>query len=293
MRILVIGGSGVIGFETVKKLRKLGHDVFFTYYKNKTPIPNGSYVDIRNKNNLSDTFQKIMPDIVIHTTAITNVDLCETDKELATQINVLGTSNIVNECIKNKSKLVYISTSFVFDGTKSNYSEEDPTSPTTFYGITKEQGETLVKNSGLPFLILRTDLPYAKKEKWQHTNSVCRAIDTIESGETLNEIIDWYNKPTFIPNFVDIMIELIKNKEEGIFHIVGPDFINRYDFSILVTEIFKLDKNKINAIKSKKLKLAAKRVNVNLNINKVKEKTKMNILGITEGLIEMKNSLDA
>jgi len=290
MRILVIGGSGVIGFETIKKLRKLGHDVFFTYYKNKTPISNGFSIDIRDANKLTNIFQKIIPDVVIHTTAITNVDLCETNKELAIQVNVEGTSNIINECLKNKSKLVYISTSFVFDGTKPNYSEEDTTSPTTFYGITKEKGEKLVKNSGLSFLILRTDLPYGVREKWQHTNSVCRTIDTIESGKILNEIIDWYNKPTFVPNFVSVMIELIKNKEEGIFHIVGPDFIHRYDFSIIVSEVFKLDKNKINSIKSNKLQLAAKRVNVNLNTNKIKEKTKIKILGVKDGLIKMKNS---
>ena len=125
MRILVIGGSGVIGFETIKKLRKLGHDVFFTYYKNKTPISNGFSIDIRDANKLTNIFQKIIPDVVIHTTAITNVDLCETNNELADSINVHGTKNIIEGCKIIGSKIIYISTSFVFDGKKQQYFEND------------------------------------------------------------------------------------------------------------------------------------------------------------------------
>jgi len=289
MKILVVGGSGVIGFEAVKKLKKLGHDVFYTYYQNKIPISNGFLLDVRNKNAIIELFEKIIPDIVIHTTAITNVDLCETNQKLATEVNITGTFNIVNACIKNKCKLVYISTSFVFDGSKNKYSEEDITNPTTFYGNTKDKGEKIVKKSDLPFLILRTDLPYGIKEKWHHTNSVSRAISTIKSGEILNEISDWYNKPTYVPNFVDIMIDLLIKQEVGIFHVVGSDFLNRCDFSKTVANIFQLSEDKIKPINSKKLKLPAKRVNVNLEIKKIQKKTNIKILGIKEGLMEMRN----
>ena len=241
MRILVIGGSGVIGFETIKKLRKLGHDVFFTYYKNKTPISNGFSIDIRDANKLTNIFQKIIPDVVIHTTAITNVDLCETNKELATQVNVEGTSNIINECLKNKSKLVYISTSFVFDGTKPNYSEEDATSPTTFYGITKEKGEKLVKNSGLSFLILRTDLPYGVREKWQHTNSVCRTIDTIESGKIFRNFL---NDKDLDCIKVDILTSLIYLNMSPMHHEPFDHFV--YNFGKLSLYKILLESGKIH-----------------------------------------------
>ena len=291
MRFLVIGGSGVIGFQTIKKLKEEGHEVFFTYFKNKIQFDNGFEVDIRKKDSLSEIFQKTKPEIVIHTTSITDVDLCERDNKLATDVNVLGTSNVIKECEELKSKLVYISTAFVFDGTKSKYSEEDPTSPATFYGITKEKSEQLVKNSSLSFLILRTDLPYCFRNEWQHTNSVIRVLETIRSGKTLKEITDWYNKPTFVPNFVDAMIKLLNISEEGIFHITGADFINRYDFSLKVAEIFELEKEKIEPIESKILRLSAQRVNVDLEIKKIEEKTKIKMLGIEEGLIQMKNSL--
>lgn len=290
MKILVIGGSGVIGFEAIRKFSELGHDVFFTYNQNKIFLPNGICVDIRDKNLTLKLIKKIKPDIVVHTTAITNVDLCETDKELAKSVNVTGTSNIIEGCKLVNSKLVYISTSFVFDGIKSKYHEDDPTSPATFYGITKERGEKLVSTSGLQFLILRTDQPYCWKESWQHTNSVSRVLETIKSGKVLNEIVDWYNRPTYVPNFVTLMSELIRNNESGIFHVVGSDFINRYEFSLKVAEIFNLNKDLIKPITSETLHLPAKRVNVNLENDKLTQKTGVEMLGVKEGLIEMLKS---
>lgn len=290
MKILVIGGSGVIGYETIQKFVELGHDVFFTYYQNKIFLPNGFCIDIRNKDLTLKLIKKIKPDIVIHTTAITNVDLCETNKELAKSVNVTGTSNIIEGCKLVNSKLVYISTSFVFDGTKPKYYENDPTSPKTYYGITKEIGEKFVSTSGLEFLILRTDQPYCWKENWQHPNSVSRVLETIESGKTLNEIIDWYNRPTYVPNFVTLMSELIKNNERGIFHVVGSNFINRYEFSLKVIEIFNLNKDLIKPITSETLQLPAKRVNVNLENDKLTQKIGVKVLGIKEGLTEMLKS---
>lgn len=290
MKILVIGGSGVIGFEALRKFSELGHDVFFTYNQNKISVPNGFCVDIRDKNLTLKLIKKIKPDIVVHTTAITNVDLCESNKELAKSVNVIGTSNIIEGCKLVNSKLVYISTSFVFDGTKLKYYEDDPTSPATFYGITKENGEKLISTSDLQFLILRTDQPYCWKEKWQHPNSVSRVLETIKSGKVLNEIIDWYNRPTYVPNFISSMSELIRNNEIGIFHVVGSDFINRYEFSLKVAEIFNLNKDLIKPIRSETLHLPARRVNVNLENDKLTQKTGVKMLGVKEGLIEMLKS---
>ena len=293
MKVLVIGGSGVIGFQILQKFSKVGYDVYCTYNKNKFSYSNAYYADIRDKNSISNLIKKVNPDIVIHTTSITNVDLCETDNKQAKLVNVEGTSNIIEGCKSINCKLVYVSTSFVFNGNKSKYFENDPTSPSTFYGITKNEGENLVKNSGLEFLILRTDHPYYWKQSWQHTNSVLRAIDIIKSGNVLNEIVDWYNKPTYVPDFVSSLLELLKINETGIYHVVGSDFIDRYNFSLKVAEIFGLRKDLIKPIYSETLKLPAKRVNVNLDNKKLIKKIGMNMMGIEDRLkamLESKNN---
>ena len=148
MKILVIGGSGVIGFKLVEYFNKTQKNVEFTYQTNKPKFSKGHCLDITQKKPTIELIAKVNPDIIIHTVALTNVDLCETDKELANLINVKGTENILEGCKITNSKIVYISTSFVFNGEKKEYFEDDITSPATYYGITKLKAEQLVVKSG-------------------------------------------------------------------------------------------------------------------------------------------------
>ncbi len=286
MKYLIIGGSGVIGHKIVQHILKKDDIVEFTFMNNKQSVKNGYQLDIQDKIKTKNLIKKISPDIVINCSAITNIDLCETQKELAESINVLGTENIIEGCKEVNSKLIYISTSFVFDG-KNKYSENDKTLPSTFYGDTKLRGEKIVKESDLPFLILRTDQPYCWKKKWQHTNSVIRVIDSLNKNKIFLEVSDWYNVPTYVPDFVNATMKLIELKKEGIFHVCGSDFLNRYEWATLTAQIFQLDSNLIKPINSSSLNLSAKRVNGNLSNEKLFRETGIRMLGVKEGLIEM------
>jgi len=292
MKILVIGGSSTIGSKIVRKFAENKNDVIYTYYENKLNVGIGHRLDIRKKDETIDLISKVNADVVIHTAALTNVDLCETDKKLADSINVRGTENAITGCQKINSKIVYISTSFVFNGEKNEYFEEDEPSPTTYYGLTKLKGEELVKNSKLPFLILRTDQPYDWKEKWQHTNSVIRVLDNLRSDRIHNEVVDWYNTPTYIPDFVQATWKLLQDNKMGIYHLTGPEFINRYDWSLRIADIFRLNKDLIKPITSDSLNLPVKRVNVNLNNMKIIESTGIQMSGIKDGLLEMYKNKD-
>jgi len=288
LKSLITGGSGMIGYKVLDFFLNNNKDVEFTFFKNNVPLKNGHYLDITKKEDTIKLITKINPDFIIHTAALANVDLCETNHILADSINVKGTENIIEACKITKSMIVYVSTSFVFDGKQKQYFEEDAPSPETYYGLTKNKAENIVKNSGLDYLILRTDQPYCWVEKWQRTNSVIRAVQTLSSSKILRDITDWYNNPTYVPNFVDATIKLIDNKETGIFHLVGSDFINRFNWSCMVADIFGLDKNMIKPITSDTLNLPAKRGNVNLNNQKIFKKTAIRMMGIKEGLKNMK-----
>lgn len=290
MKILVIGGSGIIGSKIIRKFVESKNDVIYTYYENKLNVGIGHRLDIRKKDETIDFISKVNADLVIHTAALTNVDLCETDKKLADSINVKGTENVITGCQKTNSKIVYISTSFVFNGEKNKYFEEDEPSSTTYYGLTKLKGEEIVKSSKLSFLILRTDQPYDWKEKWQRNNSVLRVLQTLQEGKTLNEIIDWYNVPTYIPNFVNALENLINFNLLGIYHVCGSNFVNRYEWALVTAKVFGLNENMIKSISSETLNFPAKRVNVNLSNEKLFQKTKIKMMGIEEGLKSMKNS---
>ena len=287
MKIFIVGGSGVIGSYFVKSFAKENSDITYTYYKNKVSYTKGINLDVQDRDDTLKTLKKFQPDLIIIANALTGVDFCEANPSLAESINVKGTKNIVDGCKSVNSKLVFISTSAVFNGTKSEYSENDKPNPTGIYGLTKFQGEKIIQASNLPFLILRTDQPYCWKEKWQHTNSVIRVIENLEKNQQFKEVVDWYNTPTYVPDFVNATKELIQKDLEGIFHLVGSDFISRYDWSQKVADIFHLKKNLIKPIDSSELKLAVERNNIKLNNNKLLQNTGYKMAGVEEGLRKM------
>jgi dTDP-4-dehydrorhamnose reductase len=291
MKIFIVGGSGVIGSYFVKSFAKENSDITYTYYKNKVSYTKGINLDVQDRDDTLKTLKKFQPDLIIIANALTGIDFCEANPSLAESINVKGTKNIVDGCKSVNSKLVFISTSAVFNGTKSEYSENDKPNPTGIYGLTKFQGEKIIQESNLPFLILRTDQPYCWKEKWQHTNSVIRVIENLEKNQQFKEVVDWYNTPTYVPDFVNATKELIQKDLEGIFHLVGSDFISRYDWSQKVADIFHLKKNLIKPIDSSELKLPVERNNVKLNNNKLFQKIGYRMLGVDDGLQRM--SLDS
>jgi len=292
LKILIIGGSSVLGFRMLKLLMGKKVNVEYTYYTNNINIVNGHYLDIRNKDDVSKLIRKIQPTVVFHASALTSIDKCELDHNLADSINVQGVSNLISACKETNSKLVYVSTSFVFNGDKSQYFEIDNINPATYYGITKGKAENLIKKSGLNYLILRTDALYDWTECWQRENSVTRAINTIKAGKTLREVTDWYNTPTYTSDFVLVALHLIEKNKDGIYHLSGSEYINRYDWSLQVAKIFGLEKN-IEPVNSTELNLPAKRVNINLKNEKLFQELGIKMKNIKDGLqymLDNKNS---
>ena len=116
-----------------------------------------------------------------------------------------------------------------------------------------------------------------------------RVINTLKVKQNHKEILDWYNTPTYVPNFVEVTKKLILNKKSGIFHLVGSDYINRFDWSIKICKYFNLNSKLIIPIKSQELNLSAKRVNVNLSNKKIFNELGIQMIGIDEGLKAMVN----
>ena len=136
MKILVIGGSGLLGMKLQKVLAGDGFDVYATFHQNTLNEKNCFPLDITQKNAVDTFMEKINPDIVVLAAAYTNVDDCEKNKEKAFETNVQGTRNIAHAAEKNNARLVYISTDYVFDGKKGLYKEEDSTNPINYYAYT-------------------------------------------------------------------------------------------------------------------------------------------------------------
>ena len=132
MKILLTGGSGLLG----KKLIEIDNQII---------APNRHNLDITNKDSVVENIKLHKPDVVVHCAALTSYSISEQNPKLAREVNVLGTLNILNSCEEMGIKLVYISTDYVFDGKKGNYSESDAINPLNNYSKTKASAELLVR----------------------------------------------------------------------------------------------------------------------------------------------------
>ncbi|MCX6709562.1 MAG: SDR family oxidoreductase [Candidatus Woesearchaeota archaeon] len=158
-KLFITGGSGMLGSALCFELGK-SYEITASYNSFPVSFANAEFVKIE----LSDyqESERIIsgakPDFLIHAAAITNVDLCEENPILAEKINAEATENIAKICREHRIKMVYISTDYIFDGKRGNYSEKDIPSPINVYAKTKYEGELNVSKTLDDFLIIRTSL---------------------------------------------------------------------------------------------------------------------------------------
>ena len=213
-------------------------------------------LDIRNRGGVDKLVKNISPDVVIHTAALTNVDYCETNKREAWDVNVEGTRNIAEASRLVNSKMVYISTDYVFDGEQGMYREYDRPNPLNHYGETKYEGEKVVQELCSDYLIARPSVLYGWHPK---PNFVTWVIKELRQGHEINIVRDQFNSPTLVDNLVDLILKLIERGETGVYHTSGSERINRFKFTLKIADAFNLDRNLINPVTPDELNWVAER----------------------------------
>ena len=189
-KIIMTGGSGRFA-EVFKKIKNKAN-IFF---------PSKKTLNIENINSIQKYVKKIKPDYLIHCAALSRpMDIHEKKIDESISKNIIGTCNIVKVCIQQKIKLIYFSTNYVYEGTKGNYSENDPVLPINNYALSKFGGECAVqmyKNS----LILRLCM---MEKPFVHN----KAFNDVETNFMFHE------------DFVGHLLKLIDKK--GIINVGGP-----------------------------------------------------------------------
>jgi len=285
MRLIITGASGLLGSKVVN-LAKQQYEVIPLH--NTNPLhPNSIQVDITNQNQVLHLFNKLKPSVVIHTASETNVDKCEIQKEQAWKINVEGTRNLAEACKKAGSKLLYISTDYVFDGEKGNYTEQDKPNPINYYGITKLEGENQVIHSQ-NYVTLRTSVLYGW-HPWKQ-NFVTWIMNSLKQNKAIIVVEDHYNTPTLADNLAEIIIESIQKNLQGLYHASGSQRISRYEFALQIAKTFNLDHSLIKPIKMSQLTtwVAKRPKDSSLTVSKMKTQLETKPLNIIEGLSKMK-----
>jgi dTDP-4-dehydrorhamnose reductase len=289
MRIIVTGGSGFLGWNLCRELRKK-HIVFGSYFSHPC-VPDGCSpfkLNLSSYKEIEDTIQHIKPHIIIHTAALPNPDFCEKNKKLAKKVNCEATRKIAQFCQEGRIKLIYISTDLVFNGEKGSYTEEDHADPVNYYGETKLQGEIAVRELLADALILRVSLMFG----WGNGVNGCFTdwmLSALVKGKKLNLFIDQYRTPTLVNDTVTSIIKVIENPvEAGVFHLAGPERVSRAEFGRVFVDTFGYSRDLIRAVKQDEIPaLVPRSKDSSLSIRKFQEHYHFTPQGIREGIRAM------
>lgn len=283
-KALIIGASGLVGNYLYKNISP-EYEIIGTFQNYS--LDNLIHLDITDKNAVRQVIYDSKPDFVFLPAAFTNVDLCEEKKELCWQINVEGVQNVASLLKGTQTKLTYFSTDYIFDGKNGPYSEDDAPSPLSVYGASKLEAEKIIAHLLNNFLIIRTTCIYGWEP--QQKNFVLNLIKRINRKETVRVPIDQVTTPTYSGELSEISFRLAREDKRGIYNVASSSLISRYDFAILVAEIFGLDKNLIYGIKTQDLSQKAKRpLKGGLKIDKIKRELGVDMLTAKESLLRMK-----
>ena len=304
MKLLVIGGSGLLGYK-VAKMASNEHETFLTYNYRSIQIEGCTTLklDKCDRNAVFELLEKIKPDVVIDTAALHNVDYCETHPEEAWKVNVEGTRNVAEACKKVGAKIIFISTDYVFDGTKGYYTEEDAPNPLSYYAKTKLEAEKTIQSLDVNYIIARPSVIYGwnpsevsglKSSSGKSVNFVVWALQKLEKGEEIKAVTDQYSSPTLADNLAEALLVMASSEKQGIYHTAGKDCVNRYEFTLKIAEVFGLDKSLIKPVTSEIFKQVAKRPKkCCLDVSKAEKDFGIRFLTVEEGLKLMKNQKES
>ncbi len=257
MKFLVTGSAGLIGSQVVKDLVEQNYTVYSCYHNEKPVHGIPIHLDLTDQDEIIQSIQKTKPDRIIHLAAMTNVELCETEKELATKINVDSTEIIAKQAAKQQAFFVYVSTDYIFDGKNGMKKENEHVSPLGFYGKSKLEGEFILNKLASSWCIARTSSPFGihyKKKSfplWVKEN--------LEAKKEIPVLIDQFTSPTYVPNLSKMLIEVTTRQITGVIHLAGATRISRYELAVLVADKLSLNKKLLIPTKTCEMNWKAQR----------------------------------
>ena len=291
MRILVTGASGLLGSKIAEVAVKKGEEVYSAYNTHKPEYGKPIRLDLTDALSCKAAFEEARPEAVIHSAALTNVDLCEREREVAWRVNVAGALEVARLCKELRSFLILVSTDYVFDGSRGGYSEDDEPNPVNYYGLTKLEAENKIKQilDEMSYCIARTSVIYGSKPAAGKVNFALWVLESLKRGMEVSVARDQVNSPTLNTNLANMILEIVERRLAGVYHLAGSTPISRYDFAKLLAEEFKLPKELIRSVTSDKLSWAARRPrDSSLNVSKAASMLRNKPMNIRESIAALR-----
>ena len=234
VRVLITGSAGQLGTDLVAGAKDAGLDVIATSHAD---------LDITDRNLVSQKIVGSAPDAIIHAAAWTAVDACESDTKKAMAINSDGTANVVSAARQVGARVIYISTDYVFDGTKSTpYIESDLPNPQSVYGASKFAGEQQLDLSQDSVVRI----------SWvcgEHGNNMVKTILRLAAtSPTLTFVDDQIGSPTFTSDLAPVLIDFARESRTGIWHVTNQGSTSWFGFAQDVLRAAELDPSRVQPI---------------------------------------------
>jgi dTDP-4-dehydrorhamnose reductase len=260
--VLVTGATGFIGSYVCKEYASQPSIKLFAAVRDSkkwlTDTAENIVLDF-SLDSFQQTILDIKPDVIVHTAALSQVDYCEQHRNEAWQINVEATRLIAEAAQKMGSRLIFLSSDFVFSGQNEFETENSPTNPVSFYGETKVAAEKYVRQICKNHLILRPVLVYGIPLLAGRQNMVTMVKRNLEDGKAITIVSDQYRTPVFVGDLTKLIVKTAMGIQTGTFHAGGPDYLSVYEFAVRIARTFNLDETLISPITSAELNQTGKR----------------------------------
>ena len=244
--ILVTGSTGQLGSDVVKELLKRGYS---------TLSPNRSEFNLCSEDSIRNYILNSNCEAIVHCAAYTQVDKAEDEKDLCIKINATATKHIV-KCAKILDiPMIYISTDYVFDGTKDGkYTENDETNPINIYGESKLAGEKYVQEILDKYYIVRTSWVFNINGK----NFIETMLRLSKTNNQLSIVNDQIGSPTYTRDLSRLLVDMLETNKYGLYHATNEGYCSWYEFANTIFKLANINID-IKAINSNEYESRAKR----------------------------------
>lgn len=255
VKVLLTGSNGFLGQKLTDMLLADGsYELCCTSHsENRNPNNQGySFVqlDLLDTASLLQLIDSFQPTHIIHTAALTSVEVCEAEPEKCQKLNVEVVETLAQISKAKNIHLTFLSTDFVFDGKNGPYDELSDCNPCNAYGASKLQAEQVVLDSGCRAAILRTILVYGIIADKNRSNLVLWAKSKLEAQESINVVADQWRMPTWVDDLAKACILCIEKNAEGVFHISGGEMFTILEAVEAVADFWNFDKSLIKPIQA-------------------------------------------
>jgi dTDP-4-dehydrorhamnose reductase len=287
MRALVIGASGQVGAALLHALRSRGHEAHGTYAQHAAP--GLVHLDLADHAAVERAAAQARPEWIFCPAGLSFVDYCEDHPGEAMAANRDGPAGAARAAEALDAGFVYYSTDYVFDGKGGPFGEDDTPRPLCVYGRSKHEGEQAVLAACRRAVIVRPSVVYGPER--QEKNFVYQLIRASKAGQGFRVAVDQKASPSYNADVAAASVELAEGDLHGIWHIAGPEVLDRYEFALRICREFGLDRSRLSAVTTASLAQKASRpLDGGLTVAKAQARLKTRLRGPSEGLHAMREA---